>query len=314
MHANRKALLIAGSVAVMTLFFALTASAQVARVFLSGTGNDTNDCSDVTTPCRSLQGAINQCPVNGEIIVLSSGGFGTANITKPLTINAPDGVVAFNARTISVNIAASDTVVIRGLSMQGAVFGDGYGVEFNTGGALIVENCIVDGFSSAGIGQVAAGGTMIINHCEFRNGGGDGIWLIPQSATATFLTVEDSRFIGNAGAGLDLSGTTNSVIKDSVITGSIYGVIAVATTAGDPKVTVDRCVIAHNTSSSDAAGIRAQDFRGPPYDVTVRVTNSSIYGNTTGLVSFGSSIVSYGTNQLYNNGTNGTFNSTIAQQ
>src|SRR5437016_12114736 len=111
-------------------FAAVPAPAQVARVFLSGTGDDLNDCSNAGTPCRSLQGAVNQCPVNGEIIVMTSGGFGTATISQSLTINAPTGVVAFNARTITVNIGFGDLVTIRGLSMNGAVYGDTYGIDF----------------------------------------------------------------------------------------------------------------------------------------------------------------------------------------
>ena len=73
----------------VALLFAAEAPAQIARVFLSGTGDDLNDCSNAGTPCRSLQGAVNQCPVNGEIIVMTSGGFGTATISQSLTINAP---------------------------------------------------------------------------------------------------------------------------------------------------------------------------------------------------------------------------------
>src|SRR5438309_3913680 len=89
-------------------FAAVPAPAQVARIFLSGTGNDANDCSNAATPCRSLQGAINQSPVSGEIMVMTSGGYGTATINKSLGINAPDGVVAVNARTITVSIAPGD--------------------------------------------------------------------------------------------------------------------------------------------------------------------------------------------------------------
>jgi len=36
------------------LLVGASASAQVARVFLAGTGNDTSDCSNQATPCRSL--------------------------------------------------------------------------------------------------------------------------------------------------------------------------------------------------------------------------------------------------------------------
>src|SRR5438093_460767 len=156
MSANRNAVLHGARLAVVILFCAVQASAQIARVFLSGTGDDANDCSNAATPCRSLQGAITQCPANGEIIVLTSGGFGTANITKSLTINAPDGIVAFNARTIYVTITPNDTVVIRGISMQGAVFGDSWGIDFSGSGTLILENSILDGFAVGGIRQVTA--------------------------------------------------------------------------------------------------------------------------------------------------------------
>src|SRR5438132_11165760 len=113
---------------VLSLLVVTSASAQVARVFLAGTGNDANDCTNQATPCRSLQGAVTACPVDGEIIILDNGGYGGATITKSLTVNASAGVVAFIARTITVNIASTDKVVLRGLSMNGVVFGDTNGI------------------------------------------------------------------------------------------------------------------------------------------------------------------------------------------
>src|SRR5437773_11779464 len=131
---------------IFCLLVATSASAQVARVFLAGTGNDAGDCTNQATPCRSLQGAVNACPVNGEIIVLDNGGYGSANITKSLTVNASAGIVAFIARTVTVNIGATDKVVLRGLSMNGKVFGDGNGIAFTTGGGpgatLVGENSV----------------------------------------------------------------------------------------------------------------------------------------------------------------------------
>ena len=318
MSANRNAVLNGARLAVVILFFAVQASAQIARVFLSGTGDDANDCSNAATPCRSLQGAITQCPANGEIIVLTSGGFGTANITKSLTINAPTGIVAFNARTITVNIADTDTVVIRGLSMNGAVFGDAYGINFLVGGQLIVENSKIDGFSYAGIRDApmpsqSKAKRLMVNNCELRNGGRSGILA---DAAVNSMVVTDSRFINNAYAGVEVFSTTYSVIKNSVLAGSQFGVIANGITYSVvPFVMIDRCVIAHNTGTVDAAGIRAQN----PYvgfgTVRVRVTNSSIYGNNLGVstTATGAAIDSYGNNRLSNNTTDGSFTSTIPQ-
>src|SRR5881396_216401 len=127
------------------------ASAQAARVFLSGTGSDAGDCSNAATPCRSLQGAINQAAAGAEVVIVTSGGYGGATITKSIAVNAPTGVIAFVGRTITVDIASTDTVTLRGLSMNGAVFGDANGIEVNGGGTLNVENTVISSFSSSGI-------------------------------------------------------------------------------------------------------------------------------------------------------------------
>src|SRR5436190_22839359 len=164
---KRVSLQIAGGFA-FCFVVATSASAQVARVFLTGTGNDAGDCTNQATPCRSLQGAVNQCPINGEIIILDNGGYGGATITKSLTVNASAGVVAFIARTITVNIASTNKVVLRGLSMNGVVFGDANGIAFTGGGTLVVENSVIAGFAGSGISQAAAGSNLIVNHCEFR--------------------------------------------------------------------------------------------------------------------------------------------------
>jgi Right handed beta helix region len=313
MTASGRPLIHALSVAVLAGLLATSAGAQVARVFLSGTGDDLNDCSNASTPCRSLQAAINQSPVNGEVIVLTSGGFGTASITKSVTINAAEGVVAFNARTIVINIAASDVVVIRGISMNGSIFGDSYGIDFQTGGTLVLEKSVVAGFSVTGLIQRAPGSNVIVDDCEFRNGN-SGITTTSTTTAESHLTVRNSRLRNHAWAGVDVSSTTFAVVEDCVITGNRFGVFATGTTFGDPKVTVDHCVIAHNARTVDADGIRAQDLSSLPYTVTVRVTNTDIYDNNIGLFTLNAEIDSYGTNQLWNNATNGAFTATIAQQ
>src|SRR5437870_3374518 len=78
--------------------------AQPARVFLSGTGTAAADCSNAAAPCRRLQYATEQAAAGAEVVVVSSGGYAGAFITKSITVNAPTGVVAFVGRTISVQI------------------------------------------------------------------------------------------------------------------------------------------------------------------------------------------------------------------
>jgi hypothetical protein len=291
---------------VFLIMCATSASAQVARVFLAGSGDDGNNCSDITTPCRSLQGAVTQCPVKGEVIIIASGGFGTATITQSLTINAPAGVVAFNAREISVNIGATDKVVIRGLSLNGAVFGDPHGIYFGSGGTLIVENCLVSGFGN-GIGQYGLGGKLVVNNSEFRNNTSDGIFSDPATGTMAYLTVENCRFENNGNAGVDVSNWVTAVVKTSVSTNNNWGYELGASVASGGSLTLDTCVASYST----VAGIASAGNNQVP--AIIRVTRSTVVGNAIGLEVFGvGQIVSYGTNQVWANTIgDGSFSSTV---
>ncbi|PYQ36214.1 MAG: hypothetical protein DMF57_00835 [Acidobacteria bacterium] len=292
------------------MFFAVDLSAQVARVFLSGTGNDLNDCSDATTPCRSLQGAVNQCPVSGVVIVMATGGYGTANITKSLTINTPSGVVAFVARTITVNIGSTDKVVIRGLTMNGSVFGDTNGIAFTNGGTLVVENSNISGFGY-GISHSAVNSNLVVRNCDFRRNLNSGVDAGSAAGGPRVLTVENCRFDKN-GIGVHVWNGT-AVIKRSVATGnSVVGYSALADGGYANPTTnllIDDCVSAQNSE-----GIRVSQYNQAT--VAIRVTNSTITGNSTGLsFAVGSgTITSYGTNHLWGNTSDGSFTSTVARQ
>ena len=286
------------------------ASAQVARVFLAGTGNDAGDCTNQATPCRSLQGAVTACPVNGEIIILDNGGYGGATITKSLTVNASAGIVAFIARTITVNIASADKVVLRGLSMNGVVFADTIGIAFTGGGTLIVENSVIAGFLShftigAGIDQSAAGSNLIVNNCEFRN---NAIGVRSDYGASANTTLENSRFESNFDGVAGASGS-NISIRNSVFSNNTgTGVIGESYTATLPTlIVVDTCTIAHN-----ARGILANVL--PSGSAVVRVTNSTIYHNTNGMGTDGGPaavIESYGNNRVLANTSNSTFSGTV---
>jgi Right handed beta helix region len=300
-------------VVAISLSFALAsgASAQVARVFLSGTGNDAGDCSNQATPCRSLQAAIDQSPVGGEVIVLTSGGFGTANITKSITINAPDGVLAFNARTVTVNIGASDKVTIRGVAMNGAVFGDAFGINFTGGGTLVVEHSAIRGFSSANIESTATGGKLIVRDTEIANSGSSGIVVVPAGAGATSVTVEDCRLVGNTQSGILIYDYVKAVVRNTLSTNNFEGFALLSyIVANTGTMLLDGCVASFNHTGvySFANGGTGR----------IRVSNSTIFNNASGISSNAlggtSSIVSYGNNRVFGNSADETFSSTVAPQ
>ena len=285
---------------VFCLVVGTTASAQVARVFLAGTGNDTGDCTNQATPCRSLQGAVTACPVNGEIIILDNGGYGGATITKSLTVNASAGVVAFIARTITVTIASPDKVVLRGLSMNGVVFADSFGIAFNGNGTLVVENSVIAGFTN-GLHQNAAGSNLIVNNCEFRNNG-NGL-----GSNGGAAVIESSRFEYNSVSGMVATGGSSSAnvsIRNSVFANNGVAVSAASSTFS-VLVVVDTCTIANNS-----IGMTANRFAVP--GATIRATNSTIYNNANGFIfDVGCAVESYGNNRVLANTANSTFSGSV---
>src|SRR5579863_3973998 len=124
----------------VTAFLTLLASASLAhaqatRTWVSGVGDDANPCSR-TAPCKTFAGAISKTAMGGEIDVLDPGGFGAVTITKSISIEAVGvvaGVLVSGTNGIVVAAGAADTVVLRGLTIDG--LGTGLaGVKFQSGG------------------------------------------------------------------------------------------------------------------------------------------------------------------------------------
>src|SRR5262252_10201767 len=131
----------------LVLMIMSSASAQVQRTFVSGLGSDANPCSR-TSPCRTFAQALAGTNSGGEVVVLDSGGFGPATITRAVTITAPAGVYAgitvFSGDGIDINAGHSDTVILRGLTINNEG-GAGNGIVFASGARLQVESCVISG-------------------------------------------------------------------------------------------------------------------------------------------------------------------------
>src|SRR6201994_1420125 len=103
------------------MLFATPSHAQASRTWVSGTGDDANPCSR-TAPCKTFAGALVKTGPGGEIDVLDPGGFGTVTITQSLTIDGGAtmaSILAPATNGIVVNAGATDTVVLRNLSIDG---------------------------------------------------------------------------------------------------------------------------------------------------------------------------------------------------
>src|SRR5262249_46552802 len=106
----------------VALVLTTRAQAQASRTSVSGVGDDANPCTRVA-PCKTFAGAISKTAPGGEIDCLDPGGFGAVTITKSITIDCGAGqvgsILAAGTNGISVSAAATDTVRLRNLSIQG---------------------------------------------------------------------------------------------------------------------------------------------------------------------------------------------------
>ena len=291
----------------LAVLVAPRASAQAARVFLSGTGSDAGDCSNAATPCRSLQGAIDQAAAGAEVVVVTTGGYGGATITKSITVNAPTGVVAFVGRTITVAIASTDTVTLRGLSMNGAVFGDSSGIDFVAGGTLNVENTVVSSFVSFGIHAASAGSKLWVHNCDVKDSN-IGVYV---SGAGTTGVIENSRFVKNAAEGVAAINSGSVVVRNSVATDSASGFYVNSIAGGSSELVVDSCL-----STRNAFGVRSFQLNTGSV-ATARVGESVLMNNTSANLSTsnGSLLISQGGNRVGGaTGGNTGFTGTNAQQ
>ena len=290
----------------------LPAYAQATRTWVSGVGNDADPCSR-TAPCKTFAGAIAKTATFGEINCLDPGGFGAVTITKSITISCETGtagVLVSGTNGIVINVASTDVVYLRGLDFEGVTTGLS-GILFLGAGTLHVEHCLIRKFnsSSAGVGiSVQTNGPsklFVMDSYITDNGsasGGGGIVIRPTAAGVNAV-LKNVHVDNNAGIGVKVdgtggTGTINLMVVDSVVSASTGSNIAAFTTPGTGTANV-----MINRASLSAAGLGVRSD-GPA--TTVRIGDSEIFGNVTGVAAVnGGTLLSYGNNQLNGNGTDG---------
>jgi len=123
----------------LLMMSAVTESTAAQRHFVSASGTSNLSCS-ITQPCRQFSDALAVVDPGGEVIVLTSGGYGTRAITQSVSIIAAPGVYAgitVFAGT-GVSIASSGVqVALRGLTINGQ--GGFVGVSMLQTGQLVME-------------------------------------------------------------------------------------------------------------------------------------------------------------------------------
>ena len=267
------------ALALLVCATACTSSAEAQGVlrFVSGTGNDANNCLR-PTPCRSIQRGVDSAPVGAEVIILDTAGYGpTVTINQSITITVPSGVAATIATPsgTSITVTGGDAVILRGLTLIGQGTGS-TGINFSGGTAVYVESCIINGFDDAGI-SASGGGDLFVKDTTIRNGGLDGI-----AVNAGLATIDNTRLERNgpgaaSGFGLFANSNARVTVRNTVTANNGVGFVA----EGTAVLNAENCIATNNTT----AGFRVGGTAGVS---TMRVSNSVATNNGTGFQQSGS--------------------------
>ena len=278
------------------LFADPSLAAQRARVFVASYGNDANPCT-FGSPCKTFQNAYSIVAVGGEVTAIDSAGFGPLLIEHSVTITSPEGVeagiaVASGDAGITISAGSTDTVVLRGLTIDGAGVGSN-GIVVNSAGNLTVTNCTLQNFVGS------------------PNTNGNGILLQPTSGTLDF-TITNTTASNNANAGINYyppsgSPNANGVIDHVIANGNVEGIGIQTTSAsgGTTVVTVSNSIASYNDSGT---GIVVQNGSSAP--VTASIDNVIASSENTGVFAQGTANVLLGRSVITNNVTYGVLNLT----
>lgn len=254
----------------------ITMQAQT-QIYVAVNGNDTNP-GTISAPKRTFQAAHDAVLNGGEVIALTNGDYGKVNIIKGITIRTAPGVVAIVNAPIStpgITIAVSATVFVKlkGLSIEGSA-NNGTGILANSG-EVSLEDCTVRNLNTGINSQGGFFGALDCFRCSFS-----------ENQTSVLITSD--------------IGIKRGFLKQCSIEDDFgAGVVVSASNNESINFTIDDCQFLNNeTEAISATGAGA----------IVRVSNSSIMSNATGvLASNGGQVLSRRNNTLEDNVNGNTF-------
>jgi hypothetical protein len=295
----------AHAAAVASVFFAFCAftplaHAQATRTWVSGVGDDANPCSR-TAPCKTFAGAISKTATAGEIDTLDPGGFGAVTITKSITINGISGLsgIAASLFTGIIVNASGSVVILRNLDING--MGNGIrGIRILAAGDVHVEHCKIYGFANQGIQDDRTSGHLLVTDTIVSNNAQTGILALAGSASSLNVSLDGVHMHSNGNAGFAITNGTRAVVTHSSASSNTHGFYA----DGGSVLDLEESSAFGNVGT----GLNAQT------GATIRIFNTTISANDTGLSTAAGSILSYGLNRIAGNTAGNGPPGTIAVQ
>jgi hypothetical protein len=259
---------------------AAPAQAQAPRTFVSAAGSDSNNCTNVATPCRHMAAAFAATAQDGEIYVLDPANYGSLTITHAVSIEGHGWASiapVSGGNAITINAGSTDKINIIGVVLDGTALANTTGIVFNSGGSLTVADSVI------------------------RNFGVTGLYIVPSSPSLNLL-ISNTLVLDNPTVGIDLGGQGHiiSATLDRVTANNNgYGIFI----NGGVTFAIDRATVNSNTY-----GIY---FNGSPNLAVGTITNSVIstgYANgvtpTTGITASGSVELGIKDSSVSNNNNN----------
>lgn len=289
-----------------SVLFAGPAHAIQSEAYVSATASDVFDCSTPASACGSLDKAIRQVDPGGTIFIISSGGYIGAFINKSLTISAVgvNAVIRYctNAGGLSVSIAPSDTVILKGLTLD-CLASNVPGLSFDSAGTVHVQDSLLRGYYGVQFDPSGEAKLEIVNSTIADSGYvgpfGPGIQIAPAGSGSADVTLDRVHIVNNNnGIRVEGSGASRILLRDSVVADSPGTGLAVAKGSGRfAAVMVDGSSLFNNNVAVAATGARAM----------VHMSKSTVTDNRFGLLANGGGqIVSFKDNNIVQNGRNGT--------
>jgi len=242
-HACR--IVLAALASVLSLCHASFADAGLFRAYLSAHGADTNSCA-LADPCRLLPAALAAVADGGEVWILDSGNFNTAqvDISKSVTILAVPGslgslVIPDNGSAVSI-AGAGINVTLRNLVVVNLGKNPLHGITFDQGQQLLVEGCEMSGGDqsngSSGI-YVTANGVVTVRNTTLKTFS-QGI-SIHNNARATLIdsTIINTQEGATAGAGPGLA--SSLTVAHVTMSGVDRALLVAASASGFASIVSD---------------------------------------------------------------------------
>ena len=271
-------------------------------------GKDSNNCLYTVSPCATINGALAQTIVNGEIYIIGPY-FDFSGVTIPNAIHitgVPGSIIHLSAfygtPVITISAGASDSVVLRNLIIEATPSSTVSPVKFTSGGSLQLENVRIERSPVHGVEFVPTNSaTLFIKDSFFIDNAQSGVIVAPSgggSASADLVNVGALR----NNIGLAVLDKSNVTVTDSAMSENRYHGFLAYSQNGSCEINIKRSTTANNgVYGVVASGATAVVF----------MSQASIFGNGTGVGSFGGPIFSYGNNEINGNSVDGSPTSNI---